>query len=654
MPDRLRTALRSLRVQVSLALLVGASLCALAASRSSHDELAGAYAEGARAALRAVADEARADLEGAGPAASAAPAAAARVRALRRRHPLLREARLAARPPGLTGRAPRFGERDDRHGHVATLVTAVGRDGALVLAYDLDRTDAALAARSRRLLLVLSALLLGFTAFTALVLRRAIFGPLARLRVATQDLAGGRLGARLGWGRRDELGVLARDFDAMAAELEGNDGRLRRMAHEDPLTGLANHRRFRERLGAEVAAAAAAGEPLSVVALDIDHFKSINDAGGHPAGDAVLRAVAGVLTTAAGERGLAARLGGDEFALLLPGAGADTARSVARAVCAAVAAARPTGADVSCSAGLAAFPDDAEGAAALVELADGALYWAKRSGRGGVRRYDPEHVTVITDAQRAELVGLLDTPGAIRPVFQPIVDLATGRVAGYEALARFDIGEVRRPPTWWFANAHALGFGPELEAQAIAAALAVTGRPAGAYVSINVSPSALRAPALQRVLPEDLRGVVVEITEHEQVEDAADLRAALAPLRARGARVAVDDTGAGWAGLQQVMELQADVIKLDRALVTGIDRDPSRRALVAAFATYAVATGAELCAEGIEELAELEVLAGLGVSHGQGYGLGRPGTAWPAVEAGAAAVCRRAGPLRRAALRAAA
>jgi diguanylate cyclase (GGDEF)-like protein len=384
MSDRVRTALRSLRVQVSLALLVGASLCALAASRSSHDELAGAYAEGARAVLRAVADEARTDLERVGPGAAAAPAAAERARALRRRHPRLREARfLAARPPGLAGRGHRYGERDDRRGHVATLVTAIGRDGALVLAYDLDRTDAALAARSRRLLLVLSALLLGFTAFTALVLGRAIFGPLARLRLATQDLAGGRLGARLGWGRRDELGVLARDFDAMAAELERNDGRLRRMAHADPLTGLANHRRFRERLGEEVAAAAAAGEPLSVVALDIDHFKRINDAGGHPAGDAVLRAVAGALTTAAGERGLAARLGGDEFALLLPGAGADTARTVARAVCAAVAAARPTGTDVSCSAGLAAFPDDAEDAAALVELADGALYWAKRSGRGG-------------------------------------------------------------------------------------------------------------------------------------------------------------------------------------------------------------------------------------------------------------------------------
>ena len=222
---------------------------------------------------------------------------------------------------------------------------------------------------------------------------------------------------------------------------------------------------------------------------------------------------------------------------------------------------------------------------------------------------------------------LLDDPSLITPVFQPIVDLATGRVAGYEGLSRFPAEDGRRPDEW-FDLARRCGLGPLLQALALRRLVEVPGRPNRTWLSLNLDAGALATDAVQGALPADLTGIVIEITEQELPPDDESLQAILADLRARGAKIALDDAGAGYAGLQHVVRIRPEIIKLDRSLVRGVDSDAERLALIESFAAFSSRTGALLCAEGIETDEELAVLMAARVDLGQGYRLGRPGPPW--------------------------
>jgi EAL domain-containing protein (putative c-di-GMP-specific phosphodiesterase class I) len=208
-----------------------------------------------------------------------------------------------------------------------------------------------------------------------------------------------------------------------------------------------------------------------------------------------------------------------------------------------------------------------------------------------------------------------------------VLELATGRVCGYEALARIDGDPVRRPDQW-FAQAHRAGLGAELEALALRSALAVPGRPAGTFLAVNVSPGALLAPPVADTLPDDLSGLVIELTEHELLTAEGALEGCLAELRRRGARVALDDAGAGYAGLQQLIRVAPDILKIDRSLVHGAHNDSSRYALLEALVSFAGTTGAAVCGEGVEDVADLRALADLDATYAQGYALARPGDPW--------------------------
>ena len=298
------------------------------------------------------------------------------------------------------------------------------------------------------------------------------------------------------------------------------------------------------------------------------------------------------------------------------------------------------GFQLSCSAGVAAFPGDAEDPSALILLATSALQWAKRGGKRRTRRYDPAHAPATwTDRQRTEIEELLALDRPITPVFQPVVSLASGRIIGYEALSRFG-GPNSRTPDVWFAQAHGCGLGAKLEAVAIRAAMEPLGRPLETHLAINVSPSALASDGVQEALGEHMHGVVVEITEHEFVPDDDLLAASVTDLRDRGAMIAIDDAGAGHAGLKQLMAVRPDIVKLDRALTRNIHTDVARMALVESFVRFARDVGATVCAEGIESLDELAVLADLDVEWGQGYVLARPEAPWTDVSPIAAEVCR--------------
>jgi EAL domain-containing protein (putative c-di-GMP-specific phosphodiesterase class I)/AmiR/NasT family two-component response regulator len=218
---------------------------------------------------------------------------------------------------------------------------------------------------------------------------------------------------------------------------------------------------------------------------------------------------------------------------------------------------------------------------------------------------------------------LLREPGELTVVYQPIGDLTNGHTVAVEALARFP----RTPglgPTEWFRDAHRAGLGYELEVAALRLALAAE-RPTDVELAVNVSPQTIINGELPRLLEEGGGGkIIFEVTEHARVPDYAVLQHALDPLRAAGARVSIDDAGAGFASLRHILLLDPDIIKLDISLTRGIDNDRARRALAAALISFAQEIDAAIIAEGIETEGELLSLRELGVKFGQGYFLGRP------------------------------
>jgi EAL domain-containing protein (putative c-di-GMP-specific phosphodiesterase class I)/putative methionine-R-sulfoxide reductase with GAF domain len=226
-------------------------------------------------------------------------------------------------------------------------------------------------------------------------------------------------------------------------------------------------------------------------------------------------------------------------------------------------------------------------------------------------------------AARARIDAVLEGD-TLRPVFQPIVELETGQIHGAEALARFPTPPIQGPDVW-FAEAHRVGLGIDLELAAVRRAVEhLPGLPVR-RLAINVGPETLADPRLVALLADtDPSRVCLELTEHLSVSDYDRLCRAIAPLRDRGMLLSIDDTGAGFASLAHVVKLDPDVIKLDRDLIDGIERTPGRRAIAAALTGFAAESGAQVVAEGIEDEAQLRVLRELGVRYGQGWLLGRP------------------------------
>jgi EAL domain-containing protein (putative c-di-GMP-specific phosphodiesterase class I)/ActR/RegA family two-component response regulator len=239
-----------------------------------------------------------------------------------------------------------------------------------------------------------------------------------------------------------------------------------------------------------------------------------------------------------------------------------------------------------------------------------------------VRRVQRPSEDLETIEEKIDRVRKMVERAEFHTVFQPIIDLRNSRVVGLEALARFP----DRSPDVWFEDAAAAGLNEELELATLEMALRTAGQlPDGLYLSVNLSPATMTAPSFKRVLDGfPLDRLVVEMTEHAPVEDYEALDAAVAPLRAAGCRLAVDDVGAGFSSLRHILRLAPDVIKLDISLTRHIDSDPPRRALATALISFASAIKASIVAEGIETQDEVDALRGLGVTYGQGYHLSRP------------------------------
>jgi EAL domain-containing protein (putative c-di-GMP-specific phosphodiesterase class I) len=231
-------------------------------------------------------------------------------------------------------------------------------------------------------------------------------------------------------------------------------------------------------------------------------------------------------------------------------------------------------------------------------------------------------------AERARLQASRDEIGriiegwAFRTVFQPIVDLGTRRVVGHEALTRFEDG---MRPDHRFAEADRVGLGAALEVATLESAIRSSVRlPSDTYVSLNASPDlATDIVTVEALVSRVACPVVLEITEHAAIEDYRQLRTALERIR-KHVRIAVDDVGAGYAGLRHILELGPDLLKLDIGLVRSVDQDVAKRALINGIIAFARDVGCKIVAEGIETREEERVLADMGVALGQGYLFGKP------------------------------
>jgi diguanylate cyclase (GGDEF)-like protein len=467
----------------------------------------------------------------------------------------------------------------------------------------------------------------GLVWWAGTILTGATVPAIKQLKRGLQQIEEGNYDIRLDRVGAAEFSDLAEGFNRMATIVSHQRDRLKLMADTDGLTELANHRRFHEFLRAELKRAKESDHgSVAVVTIDLDRFKKVNDEFGHARGDEVLRAVAMALKKVARIEDCAARLGGDDFAIVIPGADPGLARDSAERAREAIDRTVPQNIKFTVSAGYVCWPAQTT-EDNLTELAGSALALAKKQGGDRTQRYDKKQVGTLPTVreQREEIDDLLANPNPITPVFQPLIELATGRVVGYEALARFS----HRSPEAWFNQAQACGLSEDLEGAALAAALAYDhSRPDGTYLSLNCSPSAISSGRVRSILPDNLSNYVIEITEHELASADGALERGLHDLRGRGARIAVDDAGAGYAGLNQVMRVQPDLIKLDRSLIAGVHADSAKAALIEFFVLFARRVGAAVCTEGIETFEELTTLIDLGVGYGQGYLLGRPSEPW--------------------------
>ncbi|GAA1037849.1 hypothetical protein GCM10009557_52350 [Virgisporangium ochraceum] len=413
----------------------------------------------------------------------------------------------------------------------------------------------------------------------------------------------------------------------------------------DRLTGVANRMRLRDALARSARRSARDGRATGVLLLDLDGFKQVNDTHGHDAGDQVLIAFADVLRQSVRAGDLVARLGGDEFVIRLDGVDdVAAATEVADRILGALET--PVVVDgaertlrTSIGVALSAFPDGAGPAAErdLLHCADVAMYVAKRRRTHGWQVYVEGSMELGRElAVLGEELGRAVDDGELRVVYQPIVALSSGGLAGVEALARWHHptrGVV--PPATFIPLAeetgHIHGIGAWVLEEALVRVKEWQERlPKSIYLSVNVSALQLERPRFAAEVGElidrigyDPANLVLEVTESALVNEATAL-AHLVELRTRGVRVAVDDFGTGYSSLQYLSRLPVDILKIDRSFVAELNGDPAGAAVAEAVIRLGQVLKLDTVAEGIEQPAQATELTMLGCDNAQGYHFAEP------------------------------
>jgi diguanylate cyclase (GGDEF)-like protein len=406
-------------------------------------------------------------------------------------------------------------------------------------------------------------------------------------------------------------------------------GRLVRAADDaeiDPLTGLLNRRGVDRVLTEALDHAASSGTVLSLALLDIDHFKLVNDTGGHISGDRLLRSIANSWRALSREHEVLGRYGGDEFALVLKESTLAEASTPTERLRVAV----PGG--MTCSAGIAAW-EPGDTLPMLLARADAALYDSKRAGRNRTSLRSGNRAAEAMQLRQ----GIADDE--LRLFYQPVVELRTGVVTGVEALVRWlrtgPNGQSLVAPDMFIPLAEESGaislLGKWVLETACRQAVLWSSQGLPLIVNVNVSgrelvdagyaDSVLELLAAVGLPPSQL---VLEVTESALEGSSEQAVAALSTLRSFGVRVALDDFGTGYSSLSRLDRLPVDIVKIDRSFVMALPPDTTRAPLVAAIIAMAGAMGMQVVAEGIEAPHQARLLETLGCDEGQGYWLGRP------------------------------
>ena len=494
--------------------------------------------------------------------------------------------------------------------------------------------------RLRLWLALLATFLLPFVISTPIFSR--LTSPATELLGPTVGLIGVALGLGviIAWLAKQVLAPAAQ-LEAARSYLRGAYDQAREDSLIDPLTHLGNHRAFQEELDRQLSTASRYGGSVSLVIIDLDGFKKVNDTMGHAAGDKLLHSVAGLIASRIRRADRAFRTGGDEFAVIMPQTEAPGASiPISRLLAAALGDAMPGERTVpfSFSAGLADFPGQATDRNELLRFADAAMYWGKRHGRTAVNVFDPSHLHAMAATDRASpetstAVERVAARRLLRAVYQPIVDLGDGSIIGFEGLVRPTPDSGFSNPGTLFEAAEAAGRTTELDLAcletvvATSAKLGLTG-----HLGLNLSPRTLEAPefnvgaiiAILRHYGVEAGRVVVELTEREHVEDLSRLRHSIEAIQSAGLRVAADDVGAGNAGLRLLSQSRFDIVKIDLSLVQGGAMRNTSFEILQTLRDLAQRWQALVVAEGVETPEQLVVVRALGRTAAQGYLLGRP------------------------------
>jgi len=469
---------------------------------------------------------------------------------------------------------------------------------------------------------------------------RSVTVPLKALEEAAAHLGRENLDHRIDVHGNDELARVGSAFNTMADKLQVSREELHHLALHDQLTGLPNRALFLEQLQHAIARARRKGDPVSVLYLDLDGFKSVNDSLGHAAGDELLVGVAERLRRSLREADTVARLGGDEFGILLEeelqGA-TQTAQRVVRQF------ERPWSlssgsASVGVSIGIAAR--DGEELDELLRQADVAMYAAKASGKGQWRVFSPDlGTTVLTSKSfRAELQHAVEAEEFV-VYYQPVMDIGDGSITGVEALVRWNHPERGiLLPSEFLSEAETSGHVVPIDRWVLREACRQvrawqTSIPGAEHLSLHVNLSArdLQHEGLTDEIADAVRGsgfapadVILEITETTLVQDADAVATELSKLKELPVQLALDDFGTGYSSLSHLYEFPIDIIKIDRSFVGALGIDTRSPDLVKALVELGHTLGLTVVAEGVEQAAQLEYLRSIGCERAQGYYFAKP------------------------------
>lgn len=502
-----------------------------------------------------------------------------------------------------------------------------------VLARSLDEALAPF----RRLGTLLIVLALGSLAASiagSVMIARGITRPVRALSEMTRRIEEGDYTRPVPVEATGELAELARRFNLMREGIAAREEQILRLAYRDVLTDLPNRVLFNDRLKVAIEFTRRTQTTLTVLIMDLDRFKTINDTLGHHVGDQVLQHVARRLSALIRKSDTTARLGGDEFAVVLVNTTVDQAKEVAGKICRALEAPIVIGhhsLDVRGSIGLAGCPVHGEDGETLVRHADAAMYAAKRS-HADYAAYDP-----ASHQQRQEELSLLSElqhaveAGELRLVYQPKIELATGKMAGVEALVRW-IHPVKGviAPLHFIPFAEQTGFIKIITRWVIDEAVRqiTTWRASGrlVQVAINISAQDLLNPELTGIVSGALRThnvppdlLSLEITESGIMQDAARAIEVMGRLSEIGVGRAIDDFGTGYSSLAYIKQLPVDEIKIDRSFVRNIVNDKKDMAIVLSTIELCHNLGLIVVAEGVEDKLSSELLRRMGCDLAQGY-----------------------------------